>query len=224
VKYKHDAEIGKGDLFILDGQKALVADFLGEAFVSDYGREDRRLRVVYDNGTESDLLARSLQRALYKDEAGRRITEPGFTPLFSDDEEEGDLATGSIYVLRSKSDHPFVAEHRSVLHKIGVTGGDVKSRVANAKKDPTYLLADVEIAATYKLANVNRKALEALLHKFFGNARLDVELKDRFGSQVEPREWFLVPLPVIDEAIQKLKEGTIGGFRYDRETARLIRG
>jgi hypothetical protein len=116
-------------------------------------------------------------------------------------------------VLRSKSEHPFVAEHRTVLHKIGVTGGEVKSRVANAKKDPTYLLADVEIVATFKLANVNRKALEGLLHKLFGAARLDLELKDRFGSQVEPREWFLVPLAVIDEAIQKIKDGTINGFR-----------
>ena len=165
---------------------------------------------------------RSLQRALYKDKASRRITEPGFGPLFSEDEEEDDLATGYIYVLRSKSEHPFVAQNRSVIHKIGVTGGDVKSRVANARKDPTYLLADVEIVATFKLANVNRKALEALLHKFFGSARLDLELKDRFGAQVEPREWFLVPLPVIDEAIEKLKEGTIGGFRYDPETARLV--
>ncbi len=222
VKYKDYADFKKGDLFILDGQKVMVAD-LGERFVSDFGRPDRRLRVVYDNGTESDLLARSLQRALYKDNTSRRITEPGFGPLFSEVEEEDDLATGYIYVLRSKSEHPFVAEHRSLIHKIGVTGGDVKSRIANAKKDPTYLLADVEIVATFKLANVNRKALEALLHKFFGNARLDLELKDRFGSQVEPREWFLVPLAVIDEAIQKLKEGTIGDFRYDRETARLTR-
>lgn len=132
-------------------------------------------------------------------------------------------ATSALYVLRSKSDHPFVMEHRSVLHKIGVTGGDVKSRVANAKKDPTYLLADVEIAATYKLANINRQALEALLHKFFANARLDLQLKDRFGSHVEPREWFLVPLSAIDEAIQKLKGGTIGDFRYDPETAALTR-
>ena len=156
-----NADVKKGDLFILDGQKVMVAD-LGERFVSDYGRPDRRLRVVYDNGTESDLLLRSLQRALYKDKASRRITEPGFGPLFSEVEEEDDLATGYIYVLRSKSDHPFIAENRSVIHKIGVTGGDVKSRVANAKKDPTYLLADVEIVATFKLANVNRKALEAL--------------------------------------------------------------
>ncbi len=221
VKYGDHAAIKKGNLFILDGQKVIVAD-VGEEFVSDYGRPDRRLRVVYDNGTESDLLLRSLQRALYKDKASRRITEPGFGPLFSDDEEEDDLATGYVYVLRSQSEHPFVAEHRSVLHKIGVTGGDVKSRVAGAKKDPTYLLADVEIVATYKLANVDRQALEALLHKFFGSARLDLELKDRFGSQVEPREWFLVPLPVIDEAIQRIKDETIGDFRYAPEAARLV--
>ena len=98
----------------------------------------------------------------------------------------------------------------------------MKRRIANAKKDPTYLLADVEIVATYKLANINRQALEALLHKFFGSARLDLELKDRFGSQVEPREWFLVPFAAIDEAIQKLKEGVLDSFRYDTETACLV--
>ena len=187
---------------------------MGDEFVSDYGRPDRRLRVVYDNGTESDILLRSLQRALNKDDASRRISEPGFGLLFSEVEEEDDLKTGYIYVLRSKSENPFVVQHRDVIHKIGVTGGDVKSRIANARKDPTYLLDDVEIVATFKLANVNRKTLEALLHKFFGSARLDLELKDRFGSQVEPREWFLVPLSVIGEAIQKIKEETIGDFRY----------
>ena len=98
----------------------------------------------------------------------------------------------------------------------------VKSRIANAQKDPTYLLSDVQIVAEYKLANIGRKALEALLHKFFAPARLDMELKDRFGAQVEPREWFLVPLPVIEEVIQNLKEGSIGNFRYDLETARLV--
>ena len=222
IKYQDNAEVREGDLFILDGQKIIVAD-LGEPFVSDYGRPDR-LRVVYDNGTESDLLVRSLQRALNKDKSSRRITKTDFGPLFSDDHDESDLTTGYIYVLRSKSEHPFVLEHRDVLHKIGVTGGDVKSRIANAKKDPTYLLADVEIVATFKLANVNRKKLEALLQKFFGSARLDLELKDRFGAQVEPREWFLVPLPVIDEVIQKIKEGTIGKYRYDPEAARLTGG
>jgi hypothetical protein len=221
IKYEDNADVRQGYLFILDGQKALVAD-MGQPFVSDYGRHDRRLRVIYDNGTESDLLLRSLQRALNKDKASRRITDTDFGPLFSEVQEPDDLPSGYIYVLRSLSDHPFVAKNRSVLHKIGVTGGDVKARVSNAKKDPTYLLADVEIVTTFKLSNINRKKLEALLHKFFGKARLDLELKDRFGSQVEPKEWFLVPLAVIEEAIEKLVQGTIENFRYDPESARIV--
>jgi len=221
LKYKDNAEVNVGDLFILDGQKVLVAG-KGELFTNYYGRPDSRLRVIFDNGTESDLLVRSLQRALNKDKASRRITEPDLGPLFSDEEEEGDQQTGYIYILRSKSEHPFVAEHRTVIHKIGVTGGDVKARIATAKKDPTYLLADVECVATFKLSNINRKKLEALLHRFFGSARLDLELKDRFGSQVEPKEWFLVPLDAIEQAIEKLKEGSIGNFRYDSKTATIV--
>lgn len=221
LKYKDDAEIRKGDLFIVDGQTALVAE-AGELFISNFDREDRRLRVVYANGTESDLLGRSLMRALNRDKTSRRIVEPRLEPLFSDIEEEGDLATGNIYVLRSKSEHPFIVEHRSVVHKIGVTGGDVKARIANATKDATYLLADVDVVATFKLANINAKRLEALIHKFFANARLVLSLKDRFGFDVESKEWFLVPLPVIEEAIDRIADGTIGNFRYDSENAQIV--
>ncbi len=221
-KFHHDGKLEPGDLFVLSGQKVLVAG-AGEVVMKEFGREDRRLRVIFENGTESNLLLRSLQRALYKDERNRRILPPDAesAPLFSDAIEEGDLATGYIYVLRSLSNHSFVAKHRELIHKIGVTGGDVRSRLGNARNDPTYLLADVQVVAEYKLANINRKALEGLLHRFFASARLDLELKDRFGLQVEPREWFLVPLSAIDDAIHKLKDGTIGQFRYDRETAQL---
>ena len=222
VKYQDYAAVKEGDLFIVDGQKVMVVD-MGEPFVSDYGRSDCRLRVVYDNATESDLLVRSLQRALNKDKASRRITVTDFGPLFAGVEAADDLPTGYIYVLRSRSEHPFIAENRSIIHKIGVTGGDVKNRIANAKKDPTYLLADVEIVVTYKLANINRKRLEALLHKFFVSARLDLEFQDRFDATVQPREWFMVPLEAIEEAIEKIEAGTIEGFRYDRETASIVR-
>ncbi|MGB3405148.1 MAG: GIY-YIG nuclease family protein [Microcoleaceae cyanobacterium] len=222
VKYQDNAAVNQEDLFILDGQKVLVAD-MGEPFISNYGRQDRRLRVIYDNGTESDLLLRSLQRALNKDKVSRRITVTDFGPLFAQTEAEDDLTTGYIYVLRSQSDHPFIMEHRSMIHKIGVTGGDVKKRVANAKKDPTYLLADVDIVANFKLANINPKKLESLLHKFFSNTRLDMELRDRFNTPVQPREWFLVPLEVIEEVIEKIKAGTLDQFRYGPEKASLIR-
>lgn len=221
-KFYHDGKLEPGDLFILSGQKVLVAD-AGEVMMKDFGREDRRLRVIFDNGTESNLWLRSLQRALYKDERNRRILPPDTeaAPLFSDQAAEDDARSGTIYVARSLSNHPFIKEHRELVHKIGVTGGEVHRRIADAKKGPTYLLAGVEIVATYKLANVNRKALEALLHRVFARARLDLALKDRFGGQVEPKEWFLVPLAVIDEAIQRIKDETIGGFRYDPDTARL---
>lgn len=222
LKYRDDATVNQGDFFILDGQKLIVAD-LGEPFISDYGKPDRRLRVIYDNGTESNLLLRSLQRALNKDKTSRRITNPDFSslPLFAQTEAEDDITTGYIYVLRSKSDDPFIVQNYELVHKIGVTVGDVKKRIANAEKDPTYLLAEVEIVATFKLANINPKKLEALLHKFFDNVRLQVELGDRFGIPVQPREWFLVPLEAIEEAIEKIKAGTIDQFRYDPETASL---
>lgn len=222
-KYQDNAKVEQGDLFILDGQKLLVAQ-LGEKYVTEFSRHhDRRLRIIYDNGTESEPLLRSLQRSLNRDKASRRISKPGLGPLFDNVEEEDDVESGTIYILRSKSDHPFVAEHRTVLHKIGVTGGEVKSRIANAKKDPTYLLADVETVATFKLANIDRKRLEALLHKFFTSARLDLELKDRFGFQVAPEEWYLVPLPAIEQAIEKLIEGTIGDYAYDPTSASIVK-
>jgi hypothetical protein len=214
------AEIRPGTWFVVGGQKAYVAE-MDEMFSNAQGRTDARLRVVFDNGTESNMLMRSLQRALHKDEAGRRITDPVAGPLFADEAEDGDLASGTIYVLRSKSDDPLVAANRDVLHKIGVTGGDVVRRVANAKLDPTFLLADVEIIATYELYNINRTKLENVIHRIFDPARLDVEIKDRFGNPVIPREWFLVPLYAIDEAVERIKDGTISSYRYDPKSARL---
>lgn len=222
VKYEGDAELNQGDLFIIDGQKALVVDE-GERFVSDYGRSDRRLRVVYDNGTESDLLLRSLQRALHRDKTSRRITKDDLGPLFAQIDAADEPISGTVYVLRSNSGEPFIVENRLILHKIGVTTGNVKNRIANAKNDPTYLLAEVEVVATFALTGFHPQKLEALLQKFFANARLDLALMDRFDIAVKPREWFLVPFGAIEEAIERIKDGTIGQFRYDQKTASLVR-
>lgn len=214
------ADITEGQFFILGGQVAYVAE-VGETFRAPNGETDARLRVVYSNGTESNLLRRSLQRALYKDEAGRRITEPTAGPLFADENDDEDIASGTIYVLRSKADHPLVVANRDVLHKIGVTGGDVARRIANAKLDPTFLMADVEIVATYTLYNINRVKLENLIHRIFDPARLDIEIMDRFGHPVIPREWFLVPRFVVDDAVERIKDGTITDYIYDPHAARL---
>lgn len=214
------AAIQKGDFFIVEGQLAYVAD-AGEEFTTKYDRRDSRLRVIYDNGTENDVLQRSLQRALHRDPAARFVTSLEIGPLFADAPAEDDPTSGTIYVLRSKSDNPAVAAHRDVLHKIGVTGGRIEARLANASLDPTFLLADIEIVATYQLYNINRLKLENIIHRVFGPAQLDIEIKDRFGNPVKPREWFLVPLFVVDEAVQRIKDGSITDYVYDSATARL---
>lgn len=216
------ADIKQGEFFILGGQTVYVAE-VGETIKAPNGETDARLRVIYSNGTESNLLLRSLQRALYKDEAGRRISEPVAGPLFTDDEDDDDQASGTIYVLRSKSDNPTVASNREVLHKIGVTSGKVERRIANARIDPTFLMAEVEIVATYELFNINRTKLENIIHRVFGPARLDIEIKDRFGKPVAPKEWFLVPRFVIDEAVERIKDGSIAAYCYDPARAELAR-
>lgn len=221
LRFGRDASIAPGDYFIIGGLLAYVAD-MGEPIKAPNGENDARLRVVYANGTESNLLRRSLQRALYKDETGRRITEPGPGPLFGDASEPDDLESGTIYVLRSQSQHPFIAVHRELVHKIGVTGGKVETRIADAAKDATYLLAGVEVVASYRLHNLNRTRMEKLIHQIFAAAQLDLTIEDRFGNPVKPREWFLVPLHVIDEVVQRIQDGSITNVIYDPEQACLV--
>lgn len=221
LHFGRDASIAQDNYFILGGQLAYVAE-VGETIKAPNGESDARLRVIYANGTESNLLRRSLQRALYKDDTGRRLSDPDIGPLFGDAPEPDDIASGSIYVLRSLSKDPYVAKHRELIHKIGVTGGKVETRIAGASKDATYLLADVEVIATYKLHNINRTKLENIFHRLFGAAQLDLTIEDRFGNPVKPREWFLVPLQVIDEAVNRIRDGSITGVVYDRGAANLI--
>lgn len=213
-----------GDFFVLDGITVHVAE-VGEPLKTTAGEVDRRLRLVFANGTESNLLLRSLQRAFYNDPAARRLVSPETGQLsFGGELEPDDVESGTIYVLRSLSDHPYVAQHRDLIHKIGVTGSRVESRIANAEHEATYLLAKVEVVATYKLAGINRTRMEKLFHKLFGSARLNITINDRFGHPVQPEEWFLVPLFAIDEAVRRIKDGSITGFVYDPNQARLVEG
>ena len=133
-----------------------------------------------------------------------------------------DEASGTIYVLRSKSDHPDICKNRNLIHKIGATNTEVKTRIANTQLDPTFLMADVKVVSTYQLYNIDCNKLEHLIHRIFAPARLKIEIKDRFGKPVMPQEWFLVPLDAIDEAVRKIQEGTITRYCYDVETASLV--
>jgi T5orf172 domain len=213
--------IQQGAFFIVGGQKAYVAE-VGEV-IEGKDRRDAKIRVIYDNGTEADFLMRSFQRSLYRDPASRVITEANAGPLFSGEAGEDDSQTGTVYVLRSQSNHEMIAGNRDLVHKIGVTGNNVASRISNAALDATYLMADVDIVATYTLYNVNRAKLEHLIHRFFSSARLDIEIPDRFGNRAKPKEWYLVPLSVIDEMIEKIVDGTISDYEYQPERAGLAK-
>lgn len=220
-----NASIELGDFFIVGGQIAYVAE-INQGTKTKDGRDNPRLRVIFDNQTEGDLLLRSLSRSLYPDgdtQVGRRLIRKDDGPLFSNVTEPDDIESGTIYVLRSLSNHPFISEHRELIHKIGVTGNDVTKRIAGASKDATYLLAEVEVVATYKLGNLNRVRLENMLHHLFAPAQIDLTITDRFGQPVKPREWFLVPLQIIDEAIQRILDGTITDVTYDPQAAQLVK-
>ncbi len=215
--------IEAGDFFVLDGLTLYVAE-VGEPLKTTAGEVDRRLRLIFSNGTESNLLLRSLQRAFYDDPAARRLVSPESGQLsFGGELEADDVESGTIYVLRSLSEHPYVAQHRDIIHKMGVTGGKVETRIANAENEATYLLAKVEVVATYKLAGINRTRMENLFHRLFAPARLNITINDRFGHPVQPEEWFLVPLFVIDEAVARIKDGSITGYVYDPSAAKLVK-
>jgi len=198
------------------------------AYVAERGKDvkatgknifDARLRVIFDNGTESDLLMRSLQRSFNdKKNNPRAISNLNSGPLFSEDT-DSENQTGTIYVLRSKSDLPMVTPIRDAILKIGVTGGPVKSRIANAPNDPTYLLGEVEVVEEFTLYNINRKKLENMLHKIFADAQVQLTIPDRFGKPVQPREWFLVTQEAVARAVELIQSGEISRFRYDRVEA-----
>ena len=223
IRCDNKTDVKIGDLLVLKGQTAYIANG-GEKFRDQNGKTDRRLRVIFSNATESNMLQRSFQKRLWEDDTARRITTPSdLGPMFTDQVVEEDRASGTIYVLRSQSESSFIKEHRELIHKIGFTNGSVEKRIADAANEPTYLLADVEVVKTYKLYNLNANKLENLFHKLFACAKLDIEMKDRFGKPYKPREWFLVPLEAIMEAVELLKDGTLSDYVYDPKQAKLAK-
>ena len=216
-QFMTEQQVAVGEFFVLRGQIVYVAE-RGKDFYK-HGKRDARLRVIYENGTESDLLSRALARGLYR--GGSRIV--GEVDLLADAREvikEEDKATGYIYVLSSLSEEPQIANLKD-LYKIGFSTGAVEARIKNAAKDPTYLMAPVKIIATYKTFNTNTQKLEYLLHRLFSDARLELLLKDSAARDYEPAEWFVVPLDVIDQSITLLNNGGIVNYRYNAASSQL---
>jgi hypothetical protein len=211
-------QIDKGLFFVLKGI-LLYVDKVGP-LESINGRTNARLRVIFDNGTESDMLLRSLSAELYKD--GRRVTAHD-DDLLEDFETvtEDDTSTGYIYILRSLSENQDIHSIQH-LYKIGFSTVPVEERIKNAIQEPTYLTAPVKIVSAYQCYNLNPQKLEQLLHTFFGKACLDVDLYDREGKRYIPREWFVAPLKVIEQAVTLLINGEIVNYRYDVDRQEIV--
>ncbi len=211
--FVNEQQIHAGEYFILSGVMVYIAEV--GAKEKKNKKVNARLRCIFENGTEGDLLLRSLARNLYKD--GRRVTE--HKDRLMDDlnqitDEDGQ--TGFVYILRSLSTNPEIAEIKN-LYKIGFSTQPIEERIKNAEDDPTYLMAKVHVMETFECFNLNPQKLELLLHKFFGKVCLEVDVFDKSGKRFTPREWFVAPLPVIEEAIELIISGEIIHCVYDDE-------
>ncbi|MBV0932038.1 GIY-YIG nuclease family protein [Marinobacterium weihaiense] len=220
VPFKKESQIDEGDMFILNGM-ICIADQVGKESVGAGAKFNPRLRVVFDNGTESNLLLRSLARALYKDETGRRILEQdkalnGLAGLTHKDQQ-----TGIIYILRSLSHDPVLKQVRH-LHKIGYTEKDLDKRLAGAERQQTYLEAPVKVVASFDCYNLDPHRFERLIHAMLHNQRVNVTLHSRDGGTYRPREWFDVELDTAREVVKRIIDGSIIQYRMDNTTGRLV--
>ncbi|RZA02867.1 MAG: GIY-YIG nuclease family protein [Sphingobacteriaceae bacterium] len=209
--FKNEQQINKGYFFVLKGILLYVDDVSERERIN--GKVNARLRCIFENGTESDMLLRSLAAELYKN--GRRVTEKdeklldNFNNITDDDQE-----MGYIYVLKSLSNNP---EIKSIQHlfKIGFSKQPVEDRIKNASQEPTYLMAPVSIVTNFKCYNMNPQKLELLMHNFFGESCLEIDVHDSKGKRFTPREWFIAPIEIITQAINLIVSGEIVNYKYD---------
>lgn len=211
----------EGDFFIRNGLLALIAE--KSEMTARGGARDYRLRVIFSNGTESDPLMSSFRKSLNDDKTARIVQKVGLGPLDPEWEADRLEMSGTIYVARSLSDEPAIKVQRDILHKVGVTSQDVRRRIADARNDPTFLLAPVEIVATYELRNLSRNKVENLLHRFFEDARpAELVVRDRFGKTVHPKEWFYVLPEHVSQAAKLIEERRLHLYRYDPQQQRIV--
>ncbi len=214
-----EQQIQPGHFFILHGITAYVAE-VGEKEVKN-GKVNARLRCIFENGTESNMLLRSLATELYKDETGRRILDPHEKALQALDQiQECDEKSGYLYVLRSLSTVPEISGIKN-LYKIGYSTVPVPERVKKAAEEPTYLMAPVKIISVFECYNLNPQKFELLLHTFFGKACLNVDVYDKQGKRFSPREWFIAPLHIIEAAANMLINGDIVNYWYNPMTLEI---
>jgi hypothetical protein len=209
--------VNRGILFLLEKIDISKKDHYRED--GTRVRTDGRTRCIFENGTESNMLMRSVEKVLYAD--GKVVTEnldsvtEEFYERFSEITDE-DKEAGYIYVLSSKSTDPKIREIKN-LYKIGYSTTPVENRIKNAEKEPTYLMAPVHIEAEYKTFNMNTQKFEQLLHNFFGASCLNIDIWDENLRRKMPQEWFIAPLDIIDKAIHLIITEEIIHYKYNQE-------
>lgn len=212
--------IAQGRFFVLNGMLLFVAE-IGETktmVVGGKAEQKQRLRVIFENGTESSLYRQSLSIRLHE-QNGEAVVNAD-TSL--DEILDGDTESGHIYVLQSLSSDPLIANMKD-LHKIGFSTTTVEQRVKGASISPTYLMAPVKIVADYRTYNLKASALENLLHRVFAEVRLDLTQVDKNGRDYDPSEWFIVPLDVVNRAITMIMSGEIVDYVYDKVQQRMVK-
>jgi hypothetical protein len=211
-----------GDFYLMDGvmlylEEANLEKTVRELKSGNRERIEGRTFTIFENGTYSNMLFRSLGKQIQK--SGKLITntnEAINNELYvnSGMVKEEDIQTGWIYILKSKSTNPEISSIKD-LYKIGFSSTPVDERIKNAKNEATYLFAGVSKVASFAIYNRNADKLEQLLHRFFASTCLNVDLHNEKGQRITPREWFVVPLEVIEEAIQLILSEKIVDYEYD---------
>jgi hypothetical protein len=209
----------EGNFFILKGVMVYLAK-IHEAKKDKFQKLDGRTLCIFENGTQSNMLMRSLGKGLFDDGYAISQHEDKVMDKLAGITDE-DESTGYIYILKSKSTKSEIQSYEH-LYKIGFSKADVKERIKNAENEPTYLMAPVSIVSAYECYNMNPQKLEQLLHRFFGESCLNIDIYDHEGQRHMPREWFIAPLEIIEKSIEMILMGDVLDYRYDSERQMIV--
>ena len=187
-------------------------------------RLDSRIRCIFENGLESNMYLRSLGKELHNngstvihtnEEAFKEFSE-GFTPITNQDK-----SSGNIYVLSSLSKNPEIQSIKD-LYKIGYSTTSVEERIKNAENETTFLMAPVKIVSSYKTYNLNPQKFEDVIHQFFSERCLDMKIADKNGKSKKPKEWYVAPIKVIEQAIELIINRQIQNYKFDHLSDKII--
>lgn len=223
IKFTSEKQVIKNNFFVLNGILLYIEE-IGKTHIDKFGKINGRQRCIFENGTESNMLFRSLVQRLY--ENGHAVsenienTQKDFLKNFNVIS-ENDNKTGYIYIVKSLSKNPKIKSLEN-LYKIGYSTDPIEERIKKAEEDPTFLMAPVKIISTYECYNFNPRKLEQLLHNFFGSACLNIDIFDSNNKRYIPREWFIAPLNIIEKVIELIIDGGIVNFKYDIESQSIV--